>query len=156
LDSLDIVDVHKSEIGKTGLYGDDELEWGVKVNYRNVYCENGRSDDLFSASGYIGDVYFVGKNTWLQYGLKGGLRKYVAENGSVFIAPTLNLTTQLNSKVRLLLSVGHEFGFYRATDQGSNVKFTGTSQLNRISAISATYEKDLYGRTLSVGYNHYF
>jgi hypothetical protein len=156
LDSLVIVDVHKSEVGKSGLYGDDELEWGMKINYRNVYREAGSSDDLFSASGYIGDVYFVGKNTWLQNGVKGGLRNNVAENGVLFLAPTVNLTTQLNFDTRLVLSVGHEFGFYQAANQGTNLTFTGAFQLDRVSAISATYEKDLFGRTLSVSYHHYF
>lgn len=105
---------------------------------------------------YIGDVYLVGNNTWLQYGLTGGLRNNVAENGGLFLAPTLNLTTQFNSKGRLLLSIGREFGFYRATNQGTNLKFTGTSQLNCVSAITATYKKDLFGRILSLGYHHYF
>lgn len=156
LDSLDIVDVHKSEIDKTGLYGDDELEWGMKVNYRNVYRENGRSDDLFTASGYIGDVYFVGKDTWLQYGINAGFRNNVSDNGSVFVAPTVNLTSQLAANTRILLSVGREFAYYRATNQGTILKLMASSQLNNINAISYSYEQDLYGRTLSIGYHLYF
>ncbi|MBT1450147.1 DUF4105 domain-containing protein [Glaciecola sp. XM2] len=156
LDQIDIVDVHKSEIGKTGLYGDNELEWGLNVNYRNVYNDMGRFDDVLSASGYIGDVYFAGKNTWLQYGIKGGIRNNVASNGSMFVVPTVTMVSEQNNNVNMMISVGHEFGFYQASQQGVNLEIAANVKVNNSSAISATLEQDLFGRTLSLTYHHYF
>ncbi|MEP1554205.1 MAG: DUF4105 domain-containing protein [Paraglaciecola sp.] len=156
LDSLDIVDVHKSEIGKTGQYGDDAFEWGMKISYRNVELEGDGFEGLFSASGYFGDVYFLGNGTWLQYGIKGGVRNNVANNGSVFIAPTLSLTANFNTNTRFSVTVGREFFGDNVSNLGNIVKLTGTSKVNHYSAVSASYDKDLYGKTLSFGFNYYF
>jgi hypothetical protein len=74
----------------------------------------------------------------------------------MFVVPTVTMVSEQNNNVNMMISVGHEFGFYQASQQGVNLEIAANVKVNNSSAISATLEQDLFGRTLSLTYHHYF
>lgn len=156
IDELTLVDVHKSEIGKTGLYANDEFEWGVTVAYHNKFTQAGKQSDLFTASGYIGDAYPISSHTWLQYGLNTGIRNSIENKGNLFLRPEITLTAKPSDDVKLLVKIGHEFVSVAGSDEGTILELEVVKQTKQTSAIFASFNKDLYGHNVNIGYRHYF
>jgi hypothetical protein len=156
LRKFDFVDVFKSEIGKTRLYGDDEHEWGLYAGYQSVYLDDQDFADLLSAKGYIGDNTHLGGSFWLQYGIEGGIRNSIEDFGSVHIAPKINIVGNLFSDVPVHLSFAYEMSRIGGQKNQIVYEISGFKQLSTRFGIQLKVAKDSFGETGSFGLNYYF
>ncbi|WP_412972685.1 DUF4105 domain-containing protein [Glaciecola sp. MF2-115] len=156
LRKLDLVDVYKSEIGKTGLYGDDEHEWAMHLGYESVYLDTERFASLFFAKGYIGDNMHISGSFWLQYGVEASIRNNVEDNGSFQVTPKVNIVGSLTSNIPIHISLGYEIS--RIAGQSNQVTYEISShkRISKNFGIQMNISRDAFGHSGGLGINYYF
>ena len=141
------IDIHKGELNQSGLLYDNEYEWGVSANYKDISKES-----IFSFNGYIGKNFSFSKEFKIQYGIVTSLQSNYDSYGIFHIKPKVRILGEIFSGSR------YSFEYSKSVGDKSFEEFSFLFNIpsNKNFSIDFELQKIFSEKTFYLGGSYYF